>query len=51
MAAITVFTSPVRTECGMFVIDVCSVVCMCQLFLDCVDVLAQGGIYNCTAFV
>ena len=26
------FTSPVRTECGMFVITVCSVVCPCQLF-------------------
>ena len=28
------FTSPVRTECGMFVMccAVCSVVCPCQLF-------------------
>ena len=28
------FTSPVRTECGMFVMCcvVCSVVCQCQLF-------------------
>ena len=25
------FTSPVRTECGMLVMD-CSVVCLCQLF-------------------
>ena len=29
------FTSPVRTECGMFVMycTVCSVVCPCQLFV------------------
>ena len=29
-----VFTSPIRTECGMFVMycTVCSVVCPCQLF-------------------
>ena len=26
------FTSPVRIECGMFVMSVCSVVCLCQLF-------------------
>ena len=26
------FTSSVRTECGMFVITVCSVVCPCLLF-------------------
>ena len=26
------FTSPVRTECGMFLCSVCSVVCPCQLF-------------------
>ena len=27
------FTSPVRTECGMFVMCcICSVVCLCQLF-------------------
>ena len=26
-----VFTSPVKTECGMFVMCVCSVVCPCQL--------------------
>ena len=25
-------TSPVRTECGMFVMSVCSVVCPCHLF-------------------
>ena len=26
------FTSPVRIECGMFVMYLCSVVCPCQLF-------------------
>ena len=38
------FTSPVRTECGMFVMycTVCSVVCPCHLF--CLDVVSRGGI-------
>ena len=40
------FTSPVRTECGMFVMYVCSVVYPCQLFCSaCMWCLEE--VYRC----
>ena len=40
------FTSPVRTECGMFVIAVCSVVCPCQLFCS-ASMCCLEEVYRC----
>ena len=41
------FTSPVRTECGMFVMY-CMQCCMSvSSVLSCVDVVSRGGIYIC----
>ena len=41
------YTSPVRTECGMFVM--CCMQCFMSVsgVLQCVDVLSRGGIYIC----
>ena len=38
------FTSPVRTECGMFVIYCMQCCVSVSAVLECVDVLSRGGI-------
>ena len=39
-----VLTSPMRTECGMFVIYLMQCCLSVSAVLDCVDVLSRGGI-------
>ena len=39
------FTSPVRTECGMFVMC-CSVLYLCQMFCS-TWMCCLGGVYRC----
>ena len=40
------YTSPVRAECGM--LAMCFIVCPCQLFLWCVDMLSREDVYSLT---